>query len=208
MAKIGFLGGTFNPIHNGHLMLANYAYEQLSLEKVLIVPSGISYLKSRDSVLEKSIRAEMVKLAIEEYPYFEFSDIEIIREGNTYTFETLFELNKVYTNDSIYFICGADTVFSIESWKNPNIVLANCSLAVMVRDDSDIEDISRQCKYLNEKYDTHTEILNAPKVDISSTTIRNMINDGCYESTRKLLPLGVYNYIIENRLYFKGNIDT
>ena len=203
MANVGFLGGTFNPIHIGHLYLAENAYKQLNLDKVLIVPSGISYLKLNENVLSKDVRSEMVKIAISDYPYFEFSDIEIKREGNTYTYETLLEL-KNNSDDIIYFIIGADTLFSMESWKCPELIFKNCKIAVLIRDDSDIDDINSKCEYYKDKYDAETFIISVAKIDISSTDIRNLINNNCFDEAKKMLPEKVFNYIITNNLY-RGN---
>lgn len=201
MAKIGILGGTFNPIHVGHLKLAENAYNQLNLDKVLIIPTGISYLKSNDNVLSKEIRADMVKLAIKEYPYFEFSDIELNRSGNTYTYETLEELKLIYPYDDLYFIIGADTLFNIESWKKPESIISNCILTVMVRDDNDITDVTEKCNVLMNKYNAKAVVLNSEKIDVSSSDIRKMISDKCYEKALPLLKEDVYNYILNNQLY-------
>lgn len=201
MAKIGFLGGTFNPIHNGHLKLAENAYNQLNLDKVLIVPSGISYLKENAGVLSKEIRADMTKLAIENVSYCVFSDIEIKREGNTYTYETLEELNKIYPDDDIYFLIGADTLFNLESWKFPDIIFKKCIISVMTRDDSNIDDIIKQSDVFRNKYSANIEILNVDKIDISSTRIRELISNKCYDEVRDIIPAKVLKYIIDNNLY-------
>lgn len=201
MAKIGFLGGTFNPIHNGHLYLADSAYKALSLDKVLIVPSGISYFKVNEDVLPKEVRSEMTKLAISDYPYFEFSDIEITRDGNTYTYETLLELADIYKDDQIFFIAGADTLFSIESWKKPDVIFENCTLAVMNRDNSNLFEITEKCNYYFEKYKARTVIIDVNKIDISSTHIRELIHNGCFDELKNMIPDNVFEYIIKNNLY-------
>lgn len=201
MGKIGVLGGTFNPIHNGHLRLANEAYKALKLNKVLIMPTGLSYLKTDVNILSKDIRSKMVQLAIEDYEYFDFSDIEIKKEGNTYTYETLIELHKKYPNDDIYFICGADTLFNIMNWKNPVNILNNCILTVMSRDDKNIDELNRQAEELKYLYNAEIVILNCNKLDISSSEIRNYILNNDISSIKDKLPEKVLNYIIENNLY-------
>ena len=115
-SKIGILGGTFDPIHNGHLQLAESAYNEFGLEKVIFIPTGVSYMKS--GVSQAHHRYEMCSLAISSFPYFEIDDEEIKREGNTYTFETLRYLNSKYPDAEICFIIGLDTLYSIETWKN------------------------------------------------------------------------------------------
>lgn len=201
MGKIGFLGGTFNPIHNGHLYLAENAYKKLNLDKVIIMPTGLSYLKADDNVLDKQSRADMVKLAIKEYPYFEFSDIELNKDGNTYTFETLQDLKLLYPNDDIYFLVGTDTFFSMDMWKCPDKIFDNCIVAVMLRDDSNFKQIEeKSAEYIN-KYNAKSVFIDTKKIDISSTEIRNSINSGSYDKKTNMIPDVVYEYIINNRLY-------
>lgn len=201
MNKIGILGGTFNPIHNGHLYLADSAYKALELTKVLIMPSGISYLKSNDHILPKDIRANMVKYAIEDYPYFEFCDVEINRSGNTYTYETLLELNKIYPHDSLYFIVGADTLFGIENWVNPQQIFDNCIIAVMNRNDSSSSDIIEKSNELILKYNAKIELIDVEKYDVSSSEIRKLFSTNDKDVVRNLLPQKVFDYIIDNKLY-------
>ena len=100
--KIGIMGGTFNPIHNGHLTLADTAYRELALDKVLFIPSGNSYMK--ENVLEITKRVDMVRLAIAKYPQFELSLVEVERQGNSYTSETLEYLTKENPNTCYFFI--------------------------------------------------------------------------------------------------------
>lgn len=202
MGKIGFLGGTFNPIHVGHINLAIEAYKSLKLDKVLIVPTGVSYLKSNINVLSKEIRAEMVKLAIEDYAYLEFNDIEIKKEGNTYTYETLNELHELYPNDTIYFICGADTLFNILSWKNPINIFNSCVLTVMSRDDKDINAIKKQADKLISLYNANIVVLECEKMDISSSDIREHIKNNDFDLIKEELPKKVFDYILDNALYF------
>lgn len=201
MAKIGILGGTFNPIHLGHIALAKAAYEELKLDKVLIMPTGISYLKMDQAVLSKETRAEMVKLAIKDIDYFEFSDIEIKKEGNTYTSETLEDLHKLYPLDTFYYLIGADTLFSIERWKNPDIIFNLSTLAVMNRDDANLEDIKIQINHLHKVYNANIEIINNPKIDISSTYIRQEIANNNYDKIEHMLNIDVLDYIKHNNIY-------
>ena len=120
--KIGIMGGTFNPIHNGHIALANAAYKEFSLDKILFMPSGKSYMKQH--VLDDAKRVIMVQKAIEAIPYFELSTLEVERSGNTYTSETLQQLTQQNPEVHYYFIMGADSLFHIETWKNPDIIFS------------------------------------------------------------------------------------
>ena len=201
MKKIGVFGGTFNPIHNGHIYLTKSAYKLLNLDKVLVIPSGFSYQKSGENVLSKNIRADMVKLATKDYPYLEYSDIEVKKEGNSYTYSTILELKEEYEAAKLYLIIGADTLFNLESWKNPEILLSNCILGVMLRDDHNKSEIIKMCNYLNEKYNAETEFIDVEKIDISSTKIRKSIKCGAFTNSANELPVKVYNYIIDNGLY-------
>lgn len=201
MAKIGILGGTFNPIHLGHIELAKAAYNGLKLDKVLIMPTGLSYLKMDQAVLNKEVRAEMVKLAIKDIDYFEFSDIEIKKEGNTYTSETLEDLHKMYPLDTFYYLIGADTLFSIERWKNPDIIFNLSKLAVMKRDDADYDEIKIQIDHLYKLYNAHIEIINNPKIDISSTYIRQEIANNNYNKIENMLNKEVLEYIKHHNIY-------
>ena len=126
--KIGILGGTFDPIHNGHLYIAKKAMEKYSLSKVLFIPTGVSYMKSGVSLAVH--RYEMTRLAIRDFPEFEISDLEVFRGGNTYTFETIQELKKEYPDDKFYFIIGTDTLFMMEKWRNFEYLFENLTLIV------------------------------------------------------------------------------
>lgn len=200
MKKIGILGGTFNPIHNGHLALGESAYRQLGLNKVIFISSGISYLKKDIIMPSKQHRYEMTCLACSNYPYFISSDIEVKKEGNSYTFETLSELKEIYDDSEFYFICGADTLFSLETWKNPDIIFTLATIVVAVRDELVTEDLQKKINELNSKYKASVIILSFNKIDISSTYIRKKISNN--EDVSDLLPEEVYNYILNNRLYF------
>lgn len=199
MLKLGFLGGTFNPIHNGHLALAEAAYRQLNLDKVLIISSGKSYLKKDIVMPSKEERLYMTELACEDISYFESSDIECKKEGNTYTAETLADLKVIYPDSEIYFIIGADTLFSIETWKQPDVIMKLATLAVSVRDEYITDDLLKKKQELENRFNAKILLLNMNKIDISSSMIReNLCKDS---SIKNLLPSKVYEYIKENHLY-------
>lgn len=118
MKKIGILGGTFNPIHHGHLILGQAAKEEFGLDEILVMPTkNPAYKKISGGVSEKN-RVDMIKLAIRDFPYFKFSDIELKREGTTYTVDTLRELTKQDTDCRYYFIMGADRFIRSRPWKD------------------------------------------------------------------------------------------
>ncbi len=199
MKRIGIMGGTFNPIHLGHLAIARRAREQFALEKVLFIPSGIPYMKDLTEVLPAEARCEMTRLAIKGEPSFRLSTIEVDKSQNTYTFETLQDLK---TNDPMaeyYFIMGADSLWAMEQWKNPQEIFLNCHVLAAVRDDKSPEDMEAQIAYLQEKYDAQISLLKIDAMDISSSMIRNKIRDS--RSIHGLVPEAVETYIYEHKLY-------
>lgn len=136
MERIGIMGGTFNPIHNGHLMIAEAAKEQFSLEKVLFMPSGVPYMKDQREVLPIQARCEMTALAIGAIPGFELSRLEAADAAlgkNTYTCDTLQKLRCTAPETSYYFILGADSLYAMEDWKDPALIFQSCTVLAAVR---------------------------------------------------------------------------
>lgn len=197
LRKTGIFGGTFDPIHMGHLMIGESARESLGLERVIYIPSGCSYMKENVSTAEH--RYKMTELAISGNPYFEVSDIETKRAGDTYTYETLEKLRACYPDDLFYFIVGADTIFSISSWKNPELVFQNCTLAVSVREGYDMEAINQEIDSLTKKYQANVCLFALNRIDISSTQIREKLQNR--SSIRYYIPDSVIEYINKNNLY-------
>lgn len=197
--KIGIMGGSFNPIHNGHLLLAEEARESLGLDEIMFIPCGNPYMKDAASILNGEARFEMVELAIKENPYFYASKIELIRKGATYTCETLAELKKNDRNSDYYFILGTDALFSIESWKNPEFILQNSIIAVALRGNETEQETRTMAEQLKQKYKADIRILPARYIDISSSDIRLRIKTG--KSIRYMIPDKVLAYITEKGLY-------
>lgn len=200
--RTGILGGTFNPIHNQHLLLAECAYEQLSLEKILLIPSGISYLKKDMEVLPADIRYAMCIKATEDIDHIEVSDIEIKREGNSYTRDTLEELTSTYPDNEFYYIIGADTLFMLDKWKDPGFIFSHCILAVASRLDGMKYTDDRMEEKINE-YKTHygarIVTIRIPVSDLSSSMIREAVSKG--EDISRCVPEKVAEYIKANGLY-------
>lgn len=197
--KVGIMGGTFDPIHYGHLILAQNALDTFSLDEILFVPSGTPWLKESTKVLSKNKRVSMTGMAIEDNPDFALSTIEIDREGNSYSYETVEELKRMQPKTDFYFIMGADSLLEIERWKQPDRLMTECTLLVAVRDDCDREGLEKQIIYLTDKYQADIKILPANRIDISSTKIRRMIREG--KSVRYMLPDQVIRFIQKNHLY-------
>lgn len=197
--KIGIMGGTFDPIHYGHLLLAQNALTSFDLDEILFIPSGTPWLKESTKVLPKNKRVSMTGIAIEENPQFALSTIEIDRDGNSYSYETVEELKKSNPDVDYYFIMGADSLLQIESWKCPDRLMKECTLLVAVRNDCDREGLAKQISYLKGKYEADIRILETARIDISSTIIRDMIAEG--KSVRYMLPDNVIEFIEKNHLY-------
>lgn len=196
------MGGTFDPIHYGHLILAQNALETYNLDEIMFVPSGTPWLKDSTKVLSRNKRVSMTGIAIEDNPHFALSTIEIDREGNSYSYETVEELKKEQPETNFYFILGADSLLEIEKWKHPDRLMAECTLLAAVRDDCDAEGLEKQISYLKEKYNADIRVLPAKRVDISSSDIRDLIAEG--KSVRYMLPDQVIKFIEKNHLYIKS----
>ncbi|MBE5843658.1 MAG: nicotinate-nucleotide adenylyltransferase [Butyrivibrio sp.] len=197
--KIGIVGGTFNPIHNVHLLLGEAAREQFGLDRVIYMPSGCSYLKKDQDIPSGELRYQMVKLAIDSNPYFTCSRLEIDREGNTYTIDTLNELKKMYPGDELYLILGGDTFKQIENWYKAEEIFKSCTLIAAVRDEMSTEDMENQKKYLEDKFGADIEILKFRNIDLSSSDIRERLQTG--RSVRYMIPDAVVEFAILKNVY-------
>ncbi len=200
--RLGILGGTFDPIHYGHLIIAEQARDQFDLDKVLLIPSGHSYFKDnrKQKVLPPQTRLEMTRIAVDGYEPFEVSDIEVTRPGNTYSFETLEALAGQYPEAELFFIVGADTICSMDTWKEPARIFSACTvLAAMREDQVDPESFQTARKALEEKYGAVIRTVSIPNIGISSTDIRERV--GLKKSIHYLVPYTLERYIIENGIY-------
>lgn len=197
--KIGILGGTFDPIHMAHLILAETARDKFNLDKVLIMPAGDPYFKDLNAVSDDDYRAKMVQLAIDGNDKFEFSNIELLREGNTYTVDTLLQLKEDYPNDEFFLIVGSDTLYQIENWKDPAKVLELATVVIASRSAVG-EDIQHKIHELEDAFPgSKFERLNMLNIDISSTNIRAKVINNV--SIKYLVPDAVLEFIEKNNLY-------
>ena len=198
MKKYGIFGGTFNPIHYGHLLICEYLKEELDLDKIIFIPTGNPPHKDLDVSAEH--RYDMVKLAIESNPGFEISDIETKRVKLSYTVDTVRELKKVYKEEKLFFLIGLDTLFQLKTWKKIEELSKEIEFVVALRPKYiDIEEINRELKFLRENYGTKVEIIHTPLYEISSTELRERIKEE--KSVKYLIPEEVVNYIKESGFY-------
>ncbi len=200
MRRIGIMGGTFDPIHNGHIAVGRQAYQEYSLEEVWFMPSGHPPHKKDHAVTDAEDRCEMTKLAIRDYPYFRFSDFEVKRQGNTYTAQTLTLLNEQYPDSRFFFIIGADSLFEIENWYMPERIMAQAVLLVAGRAYSRASrSLDDQILYLRERYHSEIYRLHLEEMDVASVRLRRMAAEG--QNLRPYVPTAVWEYIKTHHLY-------
>lgn len=194
MSKIGIFGGSFNPIHNGHIYVADKVQSILELDKIIFIPTGIAPHKDNVEFASKNHRYNMVKLAIE--GRFEISDIEVKTAKVSYAVDTMSELKKTYIHDDLYYIIGADSLVTFMSWREPLKLFEMLHIVVVDREGSDIDRIADE--YRN-KYNAKITICHIEEYDVSSTQIRSAIKNN--ESYDCFIPEKVKEYIIKNKLY-------
>jgi len=204
MAKIGILGGSFHPFHNGHLFLGQYCLEQKIVDEIWFIPTGCSYLKADQKMLTGQQRYELVQAGIEGIPNMQVLDLEIKRAGNTYTYETMEELNRLYPQNQFYFIIGADCLFTIETWNRSDRIFNACTILAAKREGKTDRKIKDKINQLRETYQARIMLLDFPEMDISSTVIRERLENE--EDVSNLLPQGVLQRIREKG-YFKKEIS-
>lgn len=186
--RIGIFGGTFNPIHFGHLVLAEQALEKLDLDKVIFIPSFYPPHKKSADIASAAHRYNMVKLAIQGNARFKVSDIEIKRRGRSYSIDTLRQLKKIYPKARLFFISGSDVSDQISRWKSINQIL---SLANFV--------LAKRPGYRLKKHNKNISVISITELDISSSMVRRKIK--AKKSIRYLMPMRIYKYIKEKGLY-------
>lgn len=194
MSKIGIFGGSFNPIHKGHIYIVNKVKEILELDDVIFIPTGIAPHKDNCDFASKEHRYNMVKLAVD--GKFQVSDIEVKSDNVCYAVDTMTEINKIYKNDELYYIIGADSLVTFMQWKEPLRLFEMLHIVVVDRDGADIDNVAEQyCK----EYGAKITICHIEEFNVSSTEIRDIIkNTG---DCKGLVPEKVEKYIIENKLY-------
>ena len=197
--RVGVLGGTFDPIHLGHLKIAEEVRLKLDLERVLFIPTGQPRLRTDKYLSPVADRLRMVELATSDNPYFQVCDNETRRGGPTYTVDTLIELRgSLGTDASLYFIVGVDVLRRFHDWKEPERVLELCNVVVVTRPGHEDFDWPAWLVTFPQAADRLTR-LDTTMVDISGTEIRRRSGQG--KSVRKLVPASVAEYIQERNLY-------
>ncbi|MFH1709514.1 MAG: nicotinate-nucleotide adenylyltransferase [bacterium] len=200
MQRIGIMGGTFNPVHKGHIAIAQAARKRYRLDRVIFVPSGNPPHKTHEYIAPKEHRFKMVKLAISGKKDFHISRVEIDRAGYSYAVDTFNELKKEYKGNALlYYIMGMDSINEILDWKKPMELFNICQFIVATRLGAKIKTMRRILKFPPVKLHEKQVHLIEVRVDISSTKIRESIKKG--DIPAKLLNPRVINYIKRNKLY-------
>lgn len=198
--RYAIMGGTFDPIHFGHLAAAETVREVLQCQKVIFIPSGNPPHKTDRILTQAQHRYAMTVAATENNPYFEVSEIEIDRTGYTYTWDTINELEAYYKNQvELLFITGADALLEVETWYKAEEVLKHCSFAAVTRPGYDKSKLEQKLHDLQSKYGSSLFIVDVPGLNISSTDIRNRIKYG--SSIKYLVPEAIEQYIAKHGLY-------
>ena len=194
---IGIMGGTFNPIHKGHIGIARCAYEQFDIDRIIFMPSGTPAYKDNSPIVSAKDRCNMVELAISPFEYMSLSTLEIDRPGNTYTADTLAELYNLYRK--IYFIIGADSLFHIQDWYHPEYVCCHCHLLCANRNGQSVTELEKQKHFLEDKYSAKIDFIICPDMPYSSTAIRQKVKN--HISVSEDVGIEVEEYITANLLY-------
>ena len=197
--KIGILGGSFNPVHCGHINLASKAEKLLRLDKMLIIPAGNPPHKKLAGGAENSDRFNMVDIAFSDKINYNVLNIEISNVGPCYTADTVTELKQQYKDDTLYLIMGTDMILTLQNWYRPEMICKSCVIVGAPRNKNETELIKKHSEILKEKYNAQIEILEIEPLSISSTQIRDKIKTG--ESLSGLIPDKVYEYIKKRGLY-------
>jgi nicotinate-nucleotide adenylyltransferase len=189
--RIGLFGGTFDPVHIGHLIVAEWVQNVLKLNSIYFIPNYIHPFQKRENITGIKDRLEMLKLAIEDFPSFTLSMFEIDNKGISYAIDTIHHFENAFPESSLFYLIGRDNLNDFFKWKSPKNILK--SAKVVVYDRIDTETSGKQ------EWDSRFEFIKCPLIEISSSMIRENIKSG--KPVQSLLPPSVYRYIKEKNLY-------
>ena len=189
----------FRSIHNAHLLLGEAAREQFGLDRVIYIPNNLQHLKNRTEITSGEIRYQMVKMAINDNPYFTCSRLEIDKPEGSYTIDTINDLKLMYPGDELYLILGADSVIGIDSWYCAKELLQSVIILAAIREEDDIAALDKKRRELASIYGADIRLLKFNRMDISSTDIRERVKKG--RSVRYMLPDECIEFICIKGLY-------
>lgn len=196
----GIIGGTFDPIHIGHLILAEHAWQQLGLDTVEFMPAGNPpHKRNRPGRASNEERMEMVQAAVSDNPHFTVSGREMTDEGYTYTYRTLERILADAPETDIFFILGADSLFDFDKWREPARIARACTLVAAVRNHIPSPDMERKMQELRERFNARIIRLDTENIDVSSHMIRR--ENALGRTIRYYVPESVRRYIEEHQIY-------
>lgn len=199
MKSLAIMGGTFDPIHYGHLVVAEQVRHSLKCDKVLFIPAAVPPHKTNNIITAVADRLAMTRLAVASNPWFEVSTLEIDRPGPSYTIDTVRQVKEIYQPEQLYFITGADAVLEILSWKDVNNLLSLCKFIAATRPGYDLSNLQQKLKSLPREFFENIIPFYVPSLAISSTDIRERVRAG--KPIKYLLPEAVERYIYDHLLY-------
>lgn len=197
--KIGILGGTFNPPHLGHLYIAEQAWREFSLDKVLVLPVGDPPHKKNANVLDKDIRLAMAELFAKERPYLKVCTLEMDREGYTYTVDTLTAIDQHVYGAELFYLIGTDTLYELVTWKNFQKVFAMIAFICIMRPGDSREDAEEKISQLSRDYGAVIHLSKGFAPDISSTEIRRRFAEG--KSVKQFVPKSINEFMEKNHVF-------
>lgn len=198
--RIGIMGGTFDPIHIGHLFIAEETLEALRLDKIIFIPAGVSPHKINSKTTDRYHRLLMTALAVNSNTRFQLSNIEIERRGPSYTIDTIRDLKKMLPEEiELFFITGGDTFIDLETWRDYEELLGLVSFVVFTRAGFDNQLLDNKIQLFKNNYNGNIIKISIPLLEVSSTDIRVRIKQG--RTVKYLIQENVENYIRKNRLY-------
>ncbi|MEJ6951099.1 nicotinate-nucleotide adenylyltransferase [Natronospora cellulosivora (SeqCode)] len=197
LGNIAIFGGTFNPIHYGHLLIAEQAVNTFDLDKLIFMPAGQPPHKDNNKIISAKNRMEMLKLAIEDNSNFALSSYELDKQGKSYTVDTLRHFLDLKTVKEVFFIIGADSLLDLFNWRQADFLIENASFIVALRPGFDIDLLFEDERY--KPYKDNIYVMDSVFVDHSSTRIRNWLREG--KSIRYQMPDAVIDYIHKYKLY-------
>ena len=205
MNKIGILGGTFNPIHNAHVKMAEEALRHFSLDKIWFMPAGLPPHKQNEALVSAGHRCNMILAAIQGKEQFELFDYEVKKDSLSYTALTMAELRTMYPETEFYFIIGGDSLLKFEKWREPEKIVKLTKILACGRAGEDDTLVRQKIKELNARWNCDIRYFEVPMMEISSQEVRALLSDtnGQTQSSDLLakIPAAVYDYIYTNRLY-------
>ncbi len=193
--KIGIFGGSFNPPHKMHEEIAKKLIENHEVDTIIFVPTGMKY-EYKNNLIENKYRLDMLKIITKNHKDYQVSDFEL-KEEAVYTYQTLDHFQKIYPNDELFFICGADNLSYIEKWKNAEYLINTYKFLVIVRNTNTINELLEK----NKDHLDHIIVSSITPSPISSTVVRELIREKKYEEAKEYVSKEVLDYIIKNHLY-------